>query len=83
MEQESHVSEYRTVLSVVTLALAATVLLIRIPEFLYRLFDPDEFEHLHAAFCTNQGMVPYRDFFEHHTPLFWIFLQPLYLLLDD
>jgi len=35
-----------------------------------RYFDPDEFEHLHFAWCISRGMVPYRDFFEHHTPWF-------------
>jgi hypothetical protein len=33
-----------------------------------RVFVVDEFEHLHAAWCISQGLVPYRDFFEHHTP---------------
>ncbi len=41
-----------------------------------RDFDPDEFEHLHAAWCVARGMVPYRDFFEHHTPWFYYFLAP-------
>src|SRR5437016_2091016 len=31
-----------------------------------RTFDADEFEHLHAAFAIHQGLLPYRDFFEHH-----------------
>jgi dolichol-phosphate mannosyltransferase len=35
-----------------------------------RYFDPDELEHLHFAWCISKGMVPYRDFFEHHTPWF-------------
>jgi hypothetical protein len=33
-----------------------------------REFGPDEFQHLHAAWCVSQGLVPYRDFFEHHMP---------------
>ena len=33
-----------------------------------REFDPDEFQHLHTAWCIDQGLVPYRDFFEHHMP---------------
>ena len=38
-----------------------------------RVYDPDEFEHLHAGFCVAQGLVPYRDFFEHHGPLtYWL-----------
>jgi hypothetical protein len=41
-------------------------------------FDRDEFEHLHAAWLMSQGLIPYRDFFEHHTPGFWLMLAPLY-----
>lgn len=33
-----------------------------------RAFDPDEFQHLHAAWLVHQGGLPYRDFFEHHMP---------------
>jgi dolichol-phosphate mannosyltransferase len=46
-----------------------------------RYFDRDEFEHLHFAWCITRGMVPYRDFFEHHTPWFHFLLaatMPLY-----
>ena len=35
----------------------------------HREFDPDEFQHLHSAWCIAQGQVPYRDFYEHHMPL--------------
>ena len=34
-----------------------------------RLYDPDELEHLHAGYCVARGLIPYRDFFEHHGPL--------------
>jgi len=42
-----------------------------------RTFDPDEMQHLHAAWCVAQGMVPYRDFFEHHAPGLALLLAPL------
>jgi 4-amino-4-deoxy-L-arabinose transferase-like glycosyltransferase len=42
-----------------------------------RYFDPDEFEHLHFAWCISKGMVPYRDFFEHHSPWFHYALAAL------
>jgi len=42
-----------------------------------RLYDPDEFEHLHAAWCVFSGQVPYRDYFEHHGPLTYYLLAPL------
>lgn len=39
--------------------------------------DPDESQHLHAAWLVASGRVPYRDFWENHTPLFYYLLAPL------
>jgi 4-amino-4-deoxy-L-arabinose transferase-like glycosyltransferase len=47
-----------------------------------RAFDPDEFEHLHAAWVLTQGDLPYRDYFEHHAPGLYFLLQPLLRWLD-
>lgn len=44
----------------------------------FRGIDPDELEHLHAAYCVHLGQVPYRDFFEHHAPALYYFVQPLF-----
>ncbi len=41
-----------------------------------RYFDTDELEHLHAALLVAHRAVPFRDFFEHHGPLFWAALAP-------
>lgn len=54
------------------LALALRVALAR-----ERYFDTDELEHLHAALLVARGFVPFRDFFEHHGPLFWAALAPV------
>ena len=43
-----------------------------------RGIDPDELEHLHAAFCVWRGLLPYRDFFEHHSPALYYLLQPAF-----
>lgn len=43
-----------------------------------RQFDPDEFGHLHVAWLVSQGELPYRDFFEHHTPWFHFSLAPFF-----
>jgi hypothetical protein len=43
-----------------------------------RSFDPDEFQHAHAAWSTWKGLIPYRDFFEHHTPWYYYALRPLF-----
>src|SRR5262245_18678610 len=45
-----------------------------------RGIDPDELEHLHAAFCVSRGELPYRDFFEHHGPALYYALLPLFKL---
>ncbi len=41
------------------------------------MFIVDEFQHMHAAYLTSLGQVPYRDFFEHHTPFFYFLMAPL------
>lgn len=42
-----------------------------------REFDHDELEHLHGAWLISKGMLPYRDYFEHHTPGLHFLLAPL------
>jgi hypothetical protein len=60
--------------------IAATLglLVARIPVIVHRFLDVDEFEHVHAAWCAFKGMVPYRDFFEHHTPWYYYLLGPFF-----
>jgi 4-amino-4-deoxy-L-arabinose transferase-like glycosyltransferase len=43
-----------------------------------RFFDRDEFQHLHSAWYISKGMLPYRDYFDHHTPLFHFLLAPFF-----
>lgn len=43
----------------------------------------DETQHLHATWAVTQGQLPYRDFWENHTPLLYYCLSPLMLLLDE
>ena len=52
-------------------------------EIEHRGIDPDELEHLHAAYCVWSGEVPYRDFFEHHAPALYYLLQPVLELFYD
>jgi hypothetical protein len=47
-----------------------------------RYFDPDEFEHAHAAWSLFRGLVLYKDFFEHHTPWYYYALRPLFFFFD-
>jgi hypothetical protein len=59
--------------------------------FIYRVsvlsfqhaFDTDEFEHVQGAWLISQGLVIYRDFFEHHPPLFYFLLSPLLAFFDE
>ncbi|MCX5696775.1 MAG: glycosyltransferase family 39 protein [Candidatus Omnitrophica bacterium] len=67
----------------VIFVLVLIALLVRIPLSLIRYFDPDEFEHLHAARNIYHGMVPYKDYFDHHTPFFHAFLSAFYIFLAD
>src|SRR5262245_4042025 len=61
------------------LAVASLVLLAaRIPLLASRALDPDELEHAHAAWCVWRGMLPYKDFFEHHTPWYYYVLFPFF-----
>lgn len=50
---------------------------IRAGAVLNRALDPDESQHLHTAWRIASGQVPYRDFWEHHAPLFHYLLAPL------
>jgi hypothetical protein len=62
----------------VVLLATAGFFLARLPVLPHRRFDPDEFQHAHAAFCVWKGMLPYRDFFEHHTPWYYYALRPFF-----
>jgi hypothetical protein len=55
------------------------LLVARIPVLSVRYFDPDEFQHAHAAWSVWRGLLPYRDFFEHHTPWYYFALSPCFL----
>lgn len=60
----------------------AVPFLARWPLLHTRTFDPDEFQHLHATWAVHQGLVPFRDFFEHHMPGMQLLLAPLMNLYD-
>jgi hypothetical protein len=57
---------------------SAALLFARLPVLLVRVFDPDEFEHAHAAWSVFKGLLPYRDFFEHHPPWYYFTLAPFF-----
>ncbi len=60
------------------LAVSLLIGLVLVGETHTRGIDPDELEHLHASYMVWTGAVPYRDFFEHHTPALYYAAQPLF-----
>ena len=40
-------------------------------------YEPDELQNIQFAANLSHGLVPYRDFFEHHPPLFPYLIAPL------
>jgi hypothetical protein len=45
--------------------------------FHYRI-DSDEPQHLHVVWAWTQGLIPYRDCFDNHSPLFHFLVAPLF-----
>jgi 4-amino-4-deoxy-L-arabinose transferase-like glycosyltransferase len=56
---------------------------LRIPILQVRSFDPDEFQHLHSARQIYHGEIPYRDYFDHHTPFLHFILSGLYPIVGE
>jgi len=56
---------------------------LRIPILKVRYFDPDEFQHLHNARQIYYGEIPYRDYFDHHTPFLHFILARLYPVFGE
>ncbi len=50
--------------------------------FRYRI-DSDEPQHLHTVWAWASGMIPYRDVFDNHTPIFQFLCAPLFRLLGE
>lgn len=62
--------------------LTLLALLLRLPLLGLRNYDPDELQHVHSAYSIAKGLLPYRDYFEHHTPLLHLLLAPMLALFD-
>ena len=37
----------------------------------------DSIEHINTSWLISTGLVPYRDFFQHHHPLLWYLMVPV------
>jgi hypothetical protein len=62
---------------------AAAVVGLRIVLMLHYRIDSDETQHLHVVWGWSQGLLPYRDFFDNHMPLFHILCVPLLRLAGE
>jgi hypothetical protein len=68
----------------VLIALAVTAAAIRlIPLALLHPLQWDEVEYFRASDWVRRGLVPFRDFWEHHTPLHWYLFAPFTALTDS
>jgi len=63
-------------------AIALIVLLRLSCVFRYR-FNSDEPQHLHIVWGWVHGLLPYRDIFDNHTPLFHLLCVPFYIMVGD
>jgi hypothetical protein len=46
-------------------------------------WNSDESQHLHVVWGWTNGLLPYRDVFDNHTPLFHFLSAPLFALLGE
>jgi len=68
---------------IVIIAFILFAFFLRIPLLQIRYFDPDEFQHLHGARQIYHGEMPYRDYFDHHTPFIHFILTILYYIVGE
>src|SRR5262245_14855288 len=45
--------------------------------------DSDESQHLHVVWAWTRGMLPYRDVFDNHMPLFHLLTAPALLPIGE
>jgi 4-amino-4-deoxy-L-arabinose transferase-like glycosyltransferase len=76
------VEQFRPYRVIILLFILAAFVL-RIPILKVRYFDPDEFQHLHGAREIYRGQIPYRDYFEHHTPFLHFILTGFYPIFGE
>ena len=67
----------------VAIVIATAALTMRVVAFFHYRFDSDEPQHLHVAWGWTVGLLPYRDLFDNHAPLFHIAAAPLLRLLGE
>jgi hypothetical protein len=68
----------------VVIAIAITAAAVRLlPLNWLHPLNWDELEFFHATKWISEGRVPFRDFWEHHTPLVWFVFAPVARLIES
>src|SRR5438874_4135128 len=75
----SNVSRVRFVSALIGLAAVARSLSLAF----FHPLNWDEIEYFRATDWIRQGLIPYRDFWEHHTPLQWFLFAPVTALTNS
>ena len=70
------------VFAAVAILLVLAPFFLRLPLIETRGYNPDELEHLHWSWCVWRDLVPYVDYFDHHTPWLHFFLAQLFDFYD-
>jgi hypothetical protein len=65
------------------LVLGAAQVALRIVGALHHDVDSDEPQHLHVAWGWIHGLLPYRDVFDNHSPLFSMIMAPVLQLVGQ
>jgi hypothetical protein len=57
--------------------------LVRLLYVFHHRINADESQHLHVAWAWTRGLLPYRDVFDNHSPLFSMLMAPLVALVGE
>jgi dolichyl-phosphate-mannose-protein mannosyltransferase len=68
--------------AIAALLIGVAITLKIVCDFHYRI-DSDESQHLHVVWSWTQGMLPYRDVFDNHSPLFYALCAALFQLFGE
>jgi hypothetical protein len=64
-------------------ATAFVTLVLRAIAYFHYRFDSDEQQHLHVTWSWTAGLLPYRDVFDNHAPLFHLATAPILALFGE